>query len=271
MTVPSPPRLFVFDVDGTLLGSDLEILESTRQAVRELRDAGHHVALASARPPRSVAELSMDLLGEVADAISLNGAYVTSGREVLSEQRIPPKGTAALIENARSQGLEINLFSGWEWLVEEIGPGIEAEREIVQFQPTVVGDLVAAANEGAHKILLIGPPNAVGGFQEWANAAGLRATATRSKTTYCEVVSNQVSKSSALLFLADRIGVPVERVVAFGDGENDLPMIVAAGTGVAMGNAMPEVRAAADLVTSSHDEHGIANALKRLGYLREVG
>lgn len=262
-----PVHLFVFDVDGTLLNSRLEIPVGTRRAVRRLRDEGHRVAVASARPPKSVAEISEDLLGSVSEAISLNGALVSQGDTFLLEEDIAPDDATALIERARASGLEINLYAHWDWLVERIGPGVQAEAEIVGFDPTLVDDVLAEARRAAHKILVIGPEPDVRDFQSWISGSELYVEATLSKPTYCEVVVKEVSKSGAMVFLADRIGVPIQRVVAFGDGENDLPMIVAAGTGVAMGNAMAAVKEAADLVTESHDADGIEKALVELGFV----
>lgn len=260
------PSLFVFDLDGTLLTSRHEITPRTRAAVRGLRRAGHRVALASARPPRSVAAISRELLGEAAETIALNGALVSRGRAALTEARIPPAAAAALVERARTLQLEVNLLAGWDWFVERVGPGVEAEAAIVGFPPTRVSDALAATQRGVHKILLIGAEDAVRECRAWAARAAPGVAASLSKPTYCEAVARGVSKAGAVAFLAERLGIPPERVVAFGDGENDLPMVAGAGTGVAMGNAMDAVKRAADLVTGSNDEDGIVAALHELGF-----
>ena len=67
--------------------------------------------------------------------------------------------------------------------------------------------------------------------------------------------------------MADYCNIPIENVVAFGDGGNDIPMLLAAGTGIAMGNSDDKVKAAADYVTTSVDDNGIANALQRFGLI----
>lgn len=276
MSPGTPPRtsaaeparwLFVFDVDGTLLNARLQVAPSTRQAVRALLAGGHRVALASARPPRSIALLSRDLLGAVAEMIALNGAWVSEGDEALLERTLAPDDVAAIVAYARAQELEINLFSGWEWWVEAVGPGIEAEAVIVSFAPTVVDDLLVPARRATHKILLIGDPGRVRDVRDWAEEHVPNVAASRSKPDYCELVARDASKADAMTFLASRLGIPPGRVVAFGDGENDLPMIERAGIGVAMGNAMGDVKKAADLTTKSHDQDGIAHALRTLGFL----
>lgn len=199
--------------------------------------------------------------------VALNGAWVSEGEAMLLERTLAPDDVAAIIAYARAQELEINRFSAWEWLVEHVGPGIEAEAEIVMFGPTVVDDLLVPAGQATHKMLLIGDPERVRDVRDWVQAHLPEVAASRSKSNYCELVSHDASKADAMTFLAARLGIPPERVVAFGDGENDLPMIERAGVGVAMGNAMDDVKKAADWTTTSHDEDGIAHALRALGYL----
>lgn len=121
-----------------------------------------------------------------------------------------------------------------------------------------------------HKMLPIGPRDDVRNFQGWVASSEFFVEATLSKPTYSEVAVKGVSKSGAVLFPAERMGVPVECIVAFGDGENDLPMIVAAGASVAMGNAMSVVKEAADLITDSHDADGNATALVSLRFVETV-
>ena len=79
-----------------------------------------------------------------------------------------------------------------------------------------------------------------------------------------EINSARANKGEGMKFLCEYLGVPIENSVAFGDGSNDMTMIMAAGTGVAMGNAIDEVKRAAKLVTARNDEDGVALALEKL-------
>ena len=78
-----------------------------------------------------------------------------------------------------------------------------------------------------------------------------------------EVNAKGADKGSALLWLADYLGIAREETMSFGDGENDIPMIKAAGLGVAMGNALDTVKAVADTVTLTNDENGVAAAIRK--------
>lgn len=77
-----------------------------------------------------------------------------------------------------------------------------------------------------------------------------------------EINAEAATKGNALLWLADHLGIPREETMAFGDGENDISMLKAAGTGVAMGNASDHVKAAADEVTLTNEQDGVAAAIQ---------
>lgn len=265
--LPQLPHLFVFDVDGTLLSSRLAILPSTRESIGQLLGHGHRVALASARPPRSVAQLSGELLGEVVEMIALNGAVIGRGDDLYADYPLPGDAAAAALAHARSEGLKINVYSALEWFVEEEAPDIMAEARIVGFAPTRVPDLLDILKRPVHKLLCLGGQSQVSSFRDWVLESGFQLEATLSKATYCEVVRRGVSKAGAVETLAESLGFATERVVAFGDGENDLAMITAAGIGVAMGNAVPAVKQSAQLVTADNDSDGIAAALAGLGFV----
>ena len=263
------PHLIVFDVDGTLLDRRRQILASTRWSTQQLLGAGHHVALASARPPKSVERLSRDLLqNRAAYIISLNGAHITSEKGVLMERTIKRRAVLTSIRKARECGVQTNLFFGWDWLVDEITPQTRAEAEVVNFDPVEVEDLTLL-NVPVHKLLFIAEPERIMRFRNLLRLSDLPVNASLSKPTYCEVIARQASKADAVAFLAQRLGVKAKNTVAFGDGENDLLMVTAAGTGVAMGNGIDAVKQVAKLITCTNDEDGIANALIRLGLVKK--
>ena len=84
---------------------------------------------------------------------------------------------------------------------------------------------------------------------------------------FTDITTRHADKGRALATIADHVGIPLERTVAFGDGGNDISMVERAGVGVAMGNGIAELKAVADMVTSSVDDDGVARALQELGLI----
>ena len=81
-------------------------------------------------------------------------------------------------------------------------------------------------------------------------------------SVYVEIFDKNASKGNALAFLAQKLGIDKSEIACIGDGENDLPMFEAAGTGFAMGNAVDELKEKADYVVASNDENGVAQAVE---------
>lgn len=223
------------------------------------------MVLASARPPRSVAQIARGL-GLPSLVVSLGGAFVLRGDEEFLRHDMDVGAAREVIRLARARGVHPHLYSGWEWLVESDHALGRAEAEIVGFEPTVVPDLEERA-QGVQKFLVMGEPAAIEGYLGELAELGLPLDLSRSRPIYAEVSPRGVTKAEAIGEVAAASGFALADTVAFGDGENDAGMVAAAGVGVAMGNAMEAVKEVADLVVASNDEHGIAEGLFRLGLL----
>jgi len=258
-------KLLAFDVDGTLLTTSHSVLPSTRYALRQLVQGGHYVVLATARPPKSVVQIGKQLEIDHTISIALNGAMIVSDNKILWEMPMKRSAVEEVIQEARRRGLHTNIMAGWDWFVEASSPWCDQETAIVQFWPTLLADLLADSVPDAHKVLLLGDPKSITAYRRWADSRNLPLYISLSKPTYCEIVSEGVSKAHALEQVAHMLNIPLSDIIAFGDGENDLEIVKMAGVGVAMGNAMPEVLAAADLVTKSNNDDGIYYALLELG------
>lgn len=260
-------KVFVFDIDGTLITSDHRVLPTTRKALSELQNRGHRLILASARPPRSIRNIIEDLPIKRESFVSMNGALVVRDGEDLFHAPIESNQTRRIVEQSRQVGLHVNLYTETEWFVETESPLIDREAEIVGFPPTSCSDLLELTGHLAHKLLIMGDESGVRSFQDWVRSQELDVEATLSKPTYCEVVAEGVSKRDALKRLLDALVDPYQQLIAFGDGENDIGMLEMADHSVAMGGSPPAVRRAADVVTKSNDDDGILHALRSGGYL----
>ena len=156
--------------------------------------------------------------------------------------------------------MSVNWLAGERWLVPRLDDLIREEASIVGCAPDVAD--LSVEREGPDKLLLLAHSPGQDITELVTVPEGLVALA--STPTHLEVTRADVDKADALSRLCARHRISPDQVVAIGDGRNDLGMLAFAGVAVAPANAHPDVRAAADLITASNDEEGVARALDRL-------
>ncbi|HKM43185.1 MAG TPA: HAD family hydrolase [Limnochordia bacterium] len=256
------PRLYVFDIDGTLLTTDYKILDSTKQAMQLLSEGklSAPVMLASARSPKAIDPIAKELNLEPF-YISLNGAFIVQGGRVLYEKPMDQQAAKNVVAIGQEAGLSVNIYSGWEWYIGEENPWSTHEAKMVGWQGQA-RDLSEVGK--AHKILLMGEQDLILKTQQRLQKDVPSVSAQLSIPHYLEIVDASANKGHALEIVGELIDVPFEYMVAFGDGENDLAMLKRAGFAVAMGNAHPSLKEVADLVTLSNNEEGIFQAVLRI-------
>ena len=260
-------RLATIDLDGTLLRTDGTISARTRAALEAARAAGTVVAIASARSPRSVAEIATDLgLGGL--AICANGAtlYDLDAGSIVRHVALDVETVRALVTGLRERapgvafGWEVELTFGSEPAYEELRSP-DWPRPEGSFAPCEA----LAFGRPLTKLLARHAGRAVGVlYADALELAGGRASVTLAGDAFVELSAPGVSKGAALAELAGRLAIAPAETVAFGDHLTDVPMLAWAGLGVAVANAQPAVLAAADEVTASNDDDGVARVLERL-------
>jgi Cof subfamily protein (haloacid dehalogenase superfamily) len=259
-------RLFATDLDGTLLRSDLTVSDRSRQALAAVEDAGRTLVLVTGRPPRWMPPV-VEQTGHTGLALCANGAvvYDLATEEVVQEHLIDPEvgaeavaairaalpGVSFAVERGGARGLGHEQAYGMPYAPE--GEVLVAEVDELVAEP--VAKLLARSDDMDPDEMLARVREVVGDLVEVTHSS------TRG---LMEISASGVSKAVALSRLADELGVAADEVVAFGDMPNDLPMLGWAGHAVAVANAHPEVLAAADEVTASNDEDGVAQVIERL-------
>jgi hydroxymethylpyrimidine pyrophosphatase-like HAD family hydrolase len=264
------PRLVASDVDGTLLGLDDVPSARTRAAVANVLARGTPFVLVTGRPPRWIPRVAEHLPG-VAMAVCANGAvrYDIAADRVIEAVTLAPEALRALAEAcARALpgawlGVERpgrSAFDGGAPFVCEYGyqhawpdsDHVSAPREALFDEPAVkllarhpgmTSDAMVAALAP-----LVGDAVAL----TFSNPYGL-----------VEAAPAGVTKATGLASVAAEAGVEPADAIAFGDMPNDIPMLYWAGHGVAMANAHPDVLAAADEVTATNTDDGVALVLER--------
>lgn len=254
-TAAPHPRVVALDLDGTLLASDGRVSPRNSAAVSACAARDIRLVIASARPPRSVAALLPPDFPALT-WICYNGAEVWhAGRRVMHRAIAPERAHALLAAiEAHAPAATVSV---------EFDDRLYANRPLRQPWEHSVVDLRAAITRPISKILFAA--------DEVPDLAALRA-ALPEEYSVCvtdrgclgHIMAPGVSKALALAALLDRAGLSLADVMAFGDDHNDLELIAAAGTGVAMGNAIPDVKAVAAHVTTTNDQDGVAAVLETL-------
>ena len=261
------PRLVAIDVDGTLLTSGHELTAATVAALDHVRARGVEIVLATSRGPRALVEL-LWRTGLVEPSVfvgsqgAITGCYGDDGLYVLDQRPASLASARQVVGDALSAGLSVHWFSGEHWLVSHVDRTVEAEVEVVRAEPEV-RDLLSEERR-PDKLMLIAPTDDLAALR--AVSAGLPSDlqAQPSNPTYLEITRRGVDKGSAMRRYCRRCDIPRSRVVAIGDGPNDLGLFAFAGTCVAPANAHEEVLEAATFLTASNDDDGVARALRML-------
>ena len=263
-----PASLVATDLDGTLLREDRTVSARTAAALRRLDEAGGwHLALVTGRPVRWLAAVYAEL-GATPMAVCANGAVVYDPRtdRVL---RADPLAPELLLRVSRRLREEI---PGIRFAV-EVADGREMRHELEYRSWARPEDRPVRVLESPEELcavpavkLLARVDSEIDGFPARV-AACLGDLAETTHSTYSglvEISAAGITKAAGLAWLCERLGVPPESVVAFGDMPNDVPMLAWAGRAVAVANADPAVREIADDVTLSNEEDGVAVYLERL-------
>ena len=265
------PRLVALDIDGTLFtnvpstGVVTETISGpVARAVHRAYDAGAHVVLATGRSTFGITDV-WDLLGLPRDgdrtvSVASNGSVTF---------RYPPVEVRSTVTFDASQIVRLLLeeVPNAAVAVEEVGVGYRINRPFPEGEITgrmVLQSVDELVSEPVTRVIIRDPHSSEEEFLELAEKLGLHGTNYFiGWTAWLDIAPEGVSKASALADLADELGIRREDVLAIGDGRNDTEMLQWAGRGVAMGQAPLEVQEAADDVTETVLNDGVAVELSR--------
>lgn len=276
--------LLALDIDGTLLDSQGQLRPRTREAIRQTQATGVQVTLATGRRLETALPVARTLNIQL-PLILHNGASIQAPQDgrVLMHSCIPAALVREAVVLARKHGLSLFLYEdpvhaekiyfedarhprAWEYHVRN-------ERSVQELP-----DLLARGDRDALRLVAVDDADRARSWEEdLRSACGDRLRFLSGGDLIrgawvVEVFGRGVDKGTALEQLAARLGVDRERILAMGDWENDLEMIQYAGLGIAMGNAPEHVKLAADRVTFSNDEDGVATVIEEhvLGHPRQA-
>lgn len=231
-------KILFVDLDATLLSDDKTVSEENRAAIQKMLLAGHDIVLSTGRP-------------------------VESGRAVARELEL----TQELFERAAKAGIYAQTYNNTEIITTRHTAELEYYRKKTGLSYKLSANVLDLLEEEPQKVLMIDLKNTgrLARFREknleWEKGKCTSFFSCREYLEYCPL---DTSKGTGVSCLTKMLNLPLDCTVAVGDEENDIAMLNAAHIGVAVKNATPEVKAAADYVTEHDNNHNaIAEVIER--------
>lgn len=262
-------KVLALDLDGTLTNSQKVITPRTRAALDAAAQAGTRILLASGRPTVGIRPLAqeLDLKSTGGYILSYNGGKITNCAtgEVPVEIRFPSVYIEELAAFAHDQQVTLLTYDDRGIVTEnpeDYYVGVECMTNKIQAYK--VKDLVQYVNYPVNKFLLVGKPEKMAEVEPLlAKQFEGRLSVYRSTPYFLEAMPLGVDKAASLEQLLGTLGLTARNLMACGDGWNDMGMIQLAGMGVAMANAVPEVKAVANYITLDNDHDGVGLAVEK--------
>ncbi|HZG71182.1 MAG TPA: Cof-type HAD-IIB family hydrolase [Chondromyces sp.] len=251
-------KIVFFDIDGTLLNHEKKLPDKTKEAIRLLQQNGVYTAIATGRAPFMFEGLREEL--GIDSFVSFNGQYVVFEGEVLYTNPLERDALEKVVRDSQEKKNPL-VFMSEKTMKANVQhhPYIEESLRTLKFPHPEKKEDYFQTNELYQTLLFCTEEEEefyIKNFPEF--------TFIRWHEYSVDILPSGGSKAEGIKKMIQRLGFQMKDVYAFGDGLNDIEMLEAVGTGVAMGNALPIVKEHADLVTADAAEDGIYKGLKKL-------
>jgi len=261
-------KLIVTDIDDTLVNSRNEISKKNREVIEKCKEQDIKVILASGRPDFGMMKIVEDLKLDSYDnyLLSYNGARIANLKtgEVVYEKFLSPERIKFLIDIALENDCDILTYQNGDVLTNRDNEYARVEVGLVGAKLIIAENMKEHIKEGAAKVIILKHPDEAQAVKEkLQEELGDEYEVATSKPFFIEVNDKGISKGDSLDALCKKLGLTKDNVMALGDGLNDLSMIEFAGMGVAVDNANPVLKEAANFISKSNDEDGFAYAIEK--------
>ena len=272
-------KVIIMDVDGTLTNSEKVITPKTKNALIKAQELGSILVLASGRPTSGLMDLAKELKMDEHNGIlvSFNGSKVTEcqSNKVLFNETMSVEDGQAVLEHMKKFNVKPMIDKDDYMYVNDVFDNtiiyngepfniIQYESRGGKFKLCEKDDLAAFADYPLNKILTAGDPEYLQDhYKEMMEPFKDKLNCMFTAAFFFEFTAKGIDKAKALDSVLIPMGYKKEEMIAFGDGHNDASMVKYAGIGVAMDNAVDDLKAIADEVTLSNEEDGIAHTLSK--------
>ncbi|OOM74666.1 sugar phosphatase YidA [Clostridium puniceum] len=262
-------KLIALDMDGTLLTTDKKVSERTAASIKEAEAKGVKIVLASGRPLLGLNKYleELGLLKGEDYVLSFNGGLVqnTKTGKIVSKVSLKGSDLKNIYEISKQLNINIHAFSAKDGLITpKNSKYTEYEAEINGIDINIKDFNEIEDEEDIIKVMMIDPQEILDpAIEKLPNEIYEKYSVFKSSPFFLEFTHKEVDKGLGLKKLGEFLGIKKEEIIACGDAGNDLSMIKYAGLGVAMDNAVPEVKEVANYITASNDEDGISKVIEK--------
>lgn len=259
--------MLVLDLDDTLLTDDHKISNENKKMLLKAQEMGVYVVLASGRPTLAMTAFAKELELDINNSfmISFNGAVITDLKEdqVIFEQSLTKHQIHELYDYSLKSKTHIITYIDGKIVSETHSEFIDVEVTITGLEHNKVPSFKDAVTTQAVKCILLEEPNYLKSVEKELKVAMPHLSIAMSKPFFLEVAPNGIDKAASLKFLAKKLDIQQNEIIAVGNAGNDLTMVQYAGLGVWVDNVDAELRHLADVIVSSNNDHGVAEVVRR--------
>jgi Cof subfamily protein (haloacid dehalogenase superfamily) len=266
-------KLIALDMDGTLLREDKTISKDTFKAIQRAREKGIKIVLSTGRPIDGIRKYlkQLDLINDDDYAVAYNGSLVqnTKTDEIIAQTVMTQEDAAFLYKLSKELNVNIHALTENSCITPKWNKYTQVEIDINGI-PLEIVDFNNLTNRKIIKIMFVDEPEYLTEvINKLPKKLYEKYSILRSSPIFLEFLDKKVNKGYGVELLAKKLNIKPEEVICIGDAGNDIHMIKFAGLGVAMGNAFPEVKEAADYITLSNEDNGVAHVINKF-VLNEV-
>lgn len=267
-------RLVVIDIDGTLLDSKGSLSAENKSAIKKAQEKNVQIVLCTGRPIRSAQYLleELNLLAEDDLIITSNGGLIQKAKtkEILHEVTFSREESLAIYRLGQQLKMPVTFIDLDNVYEPEYPMGFESiytggktqQKSGLKFVDVDMNDLPEMFN--IHQIIMSRPEEELDAIIPMIpKAYHEKYTIYKSLPILLEFLPKQVSKGSSIHVVGEMLGLKSDQIMGIGDQENDIALVESAGLGIAMENAIKEVKEVADYITKTNDHHGVAHGIQK--------
>ena len=265
-------KLVAIDLDGTLVTDEKELTPKTMKAIKEASQKGVKIMISSGRSFYRLEKYidALDLRKENQCTICFNGGMIVENttKEMIYSQNLDAQEVNELIQLGKSLDLPIMIYTKDSHCVEKVPEVIQKNAKNLKGMNLKIVDFdkmnFNEEQNYIYKVCFIDKPEIIIEKRKQISKEIMeKYEITSSVPEYIEIVKKGIKKSEAIKVVMDKYDIKQNEVMAIGDGENDVEMLKFAGLGIAMENAMDDVKEFADDVTTSNNDDGVGNAIEK--------